>query len=1179
MNNVLEWSSVSLTFDREINAAELAASVLYLQGTYAAVEDAEIWVWNGLGYALLHSDWRSDLSPMLFVKQTEALLETAVSSTGTREETESEEGVVLSFAGELPQEQRSHLAYIFRVENGQLIISYASSRHTADEVQILALTWREILMSFPKSESLSEVNLLAEETLLLLDSFNQTGYDYDRNATIIDQFRAQAAASPQNVAVVCENNSYTYAQVDDLSNRLACYLSRQGVKRGDTVPVFIPRSEYMVIASLGVLKAGCAYQPLDPGYPDERLAFMVKDASARIVIVDDSLVSRLENFKDYSGQWLCISDIVSLSEVESLEKAGVETPQPDDLFNLIYTSGTTGVPKGVCLLHRNLMAYTAWYKRFFNPTPSTRVSCYNSYGFDGFLSDVYPVLTVGAAVVIIPEEKKQDLPAIADIVRQYNISLVDLPSQVGRQFALTMDCPSLKYIVSGGEKLIPFKPVYPYVLVNEYGPTEATISVTNYQVTKYEADVPIGKPMDNTAIYIVDASGRRVPPGALGELWIAGLQVAAGYLHRPEETKKAFIPNPFSQAKGYETVYRTGDFVRYRPDGNIEFAGRRDGLVKIRGFRVELAEVEGVVRDYPAIRDAAVIALNHSAGGQYIAAYVVSDEAIDKEALANFIRERKPPYMVPAAFMQIDAIPLNQNGKLDKKSLPTPTIHVDEKAYVAPANATEEELVRGFSQALGMEKVSAETDFFEAGGDSLSIIRLLSACRDLKLNLKLVYEGKTPVGIAKLISKSQREGKSSEKRTTHFFGPLQKLHYDWGNSLEEGYGLHCDATIYLDADTDLDKLAVAIEKTLMAHPAVDARLTNDTDGSLRWKPGDLAGLKPVVEELSRQDYDALKPNIRQSLNKLETRMFVMRLFAIREADGSLSKVFYFDFLHPIIDGDSIDIFLKEVDAAYQGEDPVAEEYSVFDYYDEIEDTINTPEYHEEQSWNRDYIRSFTERPGELPGDLDPQDENVTRDIMVPVHVDLAKVDAFTQSVGVTDGTILAAAFGLLQSINNGEQAAAVLTIYNARDDVRYQRTLGAIYRHHPLCVRWQDDMTAEAFVRQTQENIMACRRHALYEGDSVPLIAAFAYQGEDMDDVFDFCGGKVRYEEIEDFEEEVFDFFMHRRKDDFYCNLTYNTKEYSDAFVERFLKDYASVIHALADGRKISDIVSSLNHG
>jgi len=1156
--------------------------VLYLLGSYESSEEASILVWDGSGYAFLRADWRNALSPKEFIKATGKLLAASISSAEARAETYKEQSAVLSLAGALPLSECSGQELMFHMDNGKLIISYATSCYTADFVKTLALTWREILLSFPKANSLSEVNLLAEDTLQLLDGFNQTSYEYDRATTIVDLFRAQAAASPQNLAVVCENKSYTYAQVDDLSSRLACYLSRQGLKKGDIVPVFIPRSEYMVIASLGVLKAGCAYEPLDPGYPDERLAFMAKDTSAKFMIVDDSLASRLAGFKDYSGQWLRISDIASLPEVESLEKAGVETAKPDDLFTLIYTSGTTGVPKGVCLLHRHLMAYAAWYRRYFAPTASTRVTCYNSYGFDGFLSDVYPVLTVGAAVVIIPEEKKQDLPALADIIRRYDISLVDLPTQVGRQFALTMDCPSLKYIVCGGEKLIPFKPAHPYVLVNEYGPTEATVSVTNYKVTKYEPDVPIGQPMDNTAIYIVDASGRRVPPGALGELWVAGEQVAAGYHHRQEETEKAFIPNPFSQKKGYETVYRTGDFVRYRHDGNIEFVGRRDGMVKIRGFRVELAEVEEAIRHFLSINDAAVIACDHSAGGQFIAAYVVSDATVDKDALADFIRKRKPPYMVPAAFMQIAAIPRNQNGKLDRKALPMPHLHSDEGEYVAPSNATEAELARGFSEALGMERVSANTDFFEAGGDSLSIIRLLSACCDLKLNLKLVYEGKTPAGIAKLLSVSRHDGKSSKERAereTHFFGPLQELHYDWGNSLEEGYGLHCDATIYLDTDTDFEKLAVAIEQSLMAHPAVDARLTADADGRLRWKPGDLSGLRPVVEELSRNDYDTLRQNIRQSLNKPETRMFVMRLFAVHEPDGSLTKAFYFDFLHPIIDGDSIDIFLKDVDAAYRGEAPAPEEYSIFDYYDEIEDTINTPEYHQEQLWNHDFVHSFTGHPGELPGDLDPEGENDTKDIMVPIHVDMPKVDAFTRSAGVTDGTVLAAAFGLLQSVNNGEQAASVLTIYNARDDARYQRTLGAIYRHHPLCVRWQEEMTAVEYVRQTQANIIACRRHALYEGDPVPLIAAFAYQGEDLDEEFDFCGGKARYEDIEDYEEENFDFFMHRRKDDFYCNLTYNTKEYSEAFVERFLKNYTKVIHALADGQKISDIVRSLNNG
>ncbi len=1179
------WASISLPLGEREEAApaELAASVLFLLGVYGGIEEAGCLVRTPSGWIPLRSDWDKAASPTALAEKTGELMKAASSFDWTKEDAwdtlgqEKGRGIALSLAGELPQEEREGFALLFRAAPDRLTVSYAVSCYTEEFLRGLALSWKEILLGFPGAKKMADVPVTAKETLRTLDGFNQTAHEYDRISTVVDLFRVRAAEFPDHIAVVYEDKSYTYAEVDDISDRLASYLHRQGLGRGDAVPVFIPRSEYMVIASLGVLKAGCAYEPLDPNYPDERLAFMAKDASAKLILVDDSLLPRLGNFRDFSGKRLCLSEIADLPKPEATELAEIAPPEPEDLFTLIYTSGTTGVPKGVRLLHRNLMAYAAWYRRFFAPTEKARITCYNSYGFDGSLTDMYPALTVGAAVIVIPEEKKLDLPALADIIRKHRVSIADLPSQVGRQFALTMDCPSLKYIVGGGEKLVPFEPVYPYVFANEYGPTETTVAITCYNMTEYEPDIPIGTPMDNTAIYIVDSAGRRVPPGALGELWAAGVQVTGGYLNRPEKTREVFVPNPFSKEPGYETAYRTGDIVRYRQDGNIEFVGRRDGLVKIRGFRVELAEVEGVLHDFPSVKNAAVVALDNPAGGKYIAAYVVGNEPIDKAALADFIRERKPPYMVPAAIVQIDAIPRNQNGKLNRKALPVPEIHAREKEYVPPKNETEAELARGFAVALGMERVGAEEDFFEAGGDSLGIVRLLSECRDLKLNFHLIYEGKTPRGIAALLARRNADSAGSGKqRETHFFGPLHELHYDWGNSLEEGYGLHCDATVYLAPDTDMERLAMAVEKTLLAHPAVDARLTDAGDGTLRWKPGDLEGMKPSIREISREDYDALKENIRQPLNKPETRMFVMRLFVIREVDGTASKEFYFDFLHPIIDGDSINIFLADVDAAYRGEELAPEEYSIFDYYDEMEDMIGTPAYREEQQWNHDFVRSFTERPGELPGDLDPKGENDTRDIMVPIHVDLHAVDAFTKAQGITDGTLLAAAFGLLQGRNNGEQAAAILTIYNGRDDIRYERTMGAVYRHYPLCVRWQEDMTAGSFVKETQENIMLCRRHVLYEGDPVPLIAAFAYQGEDVDGPFDFCGGKARYEEIEDFEEENFDFFLHRRRDDFYVNLTYNTKEYSEDFVARFLKDYASVIHALAEGKRIGDILGML---
>ena len=1181
-----EWATYAISMAKDPDPETLAMASLLLLGVYGGINETGLLVWNGISYQPLRQEWKPDRKPAELIKNVGTMLREGAAYVWEADEArdilgmEAGRAVGFSLNGEVPAEKRNGLALIFGAEPGRLEITYNACLYTEAFIRVMALSLREILDSLLTAETLAGLRVTAGETMKILDSFNETVHAYNKTDTIIEQFCARAAECPDNLAVVYEDKSYTYAEVQGLAFRLAACVARQGLGRGDTVAVFIPRCEYMVIASLGVMRAGCAYEPLDPNYPDERLAFMVKDANVRLIIVADELLPRLDNFKEFDGTVLRISEISSMPQPDATTLAQIQFPCPDDLFMLIYTSGTTGVPKGVRLLQKNLMAYAAWYRRYFAATEQFRVTCYNSYGFDGSLADMYPALTVGAGIVVIPEEKKLDLPALAEIINKHHIVVADLPAQVGRQFALTMDCPELKYIVVGGETLVPFKPVHPYIVANEYGPTEATVSITCYSMTEYEPDIPIGKPMDNTAIYIVDGAGRRVPPGALGELWVAGIQVAGGYLNRPEKTKEAFVPNPFSQEPDYETAYRTGDMARYRLDGNIEFIGRRDGLVKIRGFRVELAEVEGVVRDFPSVKNAAVVACDNPAGGKFIAAYVVADEPIDREALAAFIRERKPPYMVPAAIVQMDAIPQNQNGKLDKRALPKPEVYVTETPYVAPANETEAALVHGFAIALGMEKVSAEEDFFAAGGDSLSVVRLLAECRDLKLNFNLVYEGKTPAGIAKLLAQRQEKEQAVViHRDTHFLGPLQALHYEWGNDLEEGYGLHCDAHVYLAPETDLERLAAAIEKTLLAHPAVDARLVAAEEGKFRWRQGDLRNLKPAVETINREEFEALKPHLRQPMNRPGIRMFVMRLFAITEADGTVAKEFYFDFLHPIIDGDSINIFLEDVDAAYRGETPETEEYSIFDYYDQIEDTIDTPAYKKEQQWNADFVSSFTSHPGELAGDLEPGDDNVTKDMMLPLHVDMKAVDAFTKTNGVTDGSILAAAFGLLQSMANGEQASVVLTIYNGRDDIRYERTMGAVYRHYPLCVRWQEDMTASRFVKETQENILLCRRHALYEGDPAPLIAAFSYQGEDIEDEFTFCGAPARYEEIEDYEDEIFDFFLHRRKDDFYVNLTYNTLAYSEAFVDRFLKNYASVIHGLTAGKSIGEIVKEILRG
>jgi thioester reductase-like protein len=325
---------------------------------------------------------------------------------------------------------------------------------------------------------------------------------------------------------------------------------------------------------------------------------------------------------------------------------------------------------------------------------------------------------------------------------------------VGYQFVTNVENHSLRCFAVGGEKLSALNPPTTYKMYNGYGPTECTIFTTNYWVKDYELDIPIGKPLDNLRLYIVDKQFNRLPLGAAGELWVTGPQVSRGYLNRPEKNAETYLKNPFSDDPKHARVYRTGDIVRYLPDGNIQFVGRKDGQVKIRGFRIELKEVEAVIRQFPGIKDATVQAFDYENGGKFIAAYIVSDEQVDIKALNAFIGERKPPYMIPASTMQIDSIPLNQNQKVNRKALPAPVMQASDREYVAPANDTEALFCRIFSEILAMDKIGVNDSFFELGGTSLMVTRVIIEADKAGMHVAYgdVFANATPRKLASLVS-------------------------------------------------------------------------------------------------------------------------------------------------------------------------------------------------------------------------------------------------------------------------------------------------------------------------------------------------------------------------------------------------------------------------------------------
>ena len=515
--------------------------------------------------------------------------------------------------------------------------------------------------------------------------------------TMIQRFKERAEEMPEQEALVFCDHRYTYRELDKMTDRLAAALGRRGIGRGDVVSVLVPRSEYMVMAALGVLKAGGAYQPLAPSYPEQRIQYMVEDAGSSLLIAAKEYAGMAEGLP---VEWMAVEEIDRLPQED-----GFELPEicPDDLFVLLYTSGSTGEPKGCMLDHKNICSFADWYMVYYEADETCRMAEYASFVFDVSLMEMFMPLTVGAAVYIVPEEIRADLSRLNEFFERNGITHTSMTTRIGRQFALQMENHSLRHLTVAGEALGPLQPPENYKLHNGYGPTEGTILLTVQPVEQlYEDGVPIGSPLDQVEIYVLDEDGHPVAEGEPGELCAAGPHITQGYRNKPEQTALVFKKNPFSDRKGYETIYHTGDLVRYGQDGLLIYMGRKDRQVKIRGFRMEPSEVEMVMRQSGLVKDAAVTAIRLG-DERYLAAYYVAGQECRESRIRAFLMERIPEYMVPSFFVRLDVIPLNINGKVDFESLPLPDRNQGREVYERPQNAEEEKLARLYEELLGID--------------------------------------------------------------------------------------------------------------------------------------------------------------------------------------------------------------------------------------------------------------------------------------------------------------------------------------------------------------------------------------------------------------------------------------------------------------------------------------------
>jgi len=593
----------------------------------------------------------------------------------------------------------------------------------------------------------------------MLVEWNDTAAPYPEELCIHQLVETQVARTPDAVAVVFEDQQLSYRELNQRANQLAHHLQGLGVGPETLVGISVERSLEMVIGLLGILKAGGAYLPLDPTYPAERLGFMLADAQVPVLLTQAHLVADLPA---HDAIVICLD-----TDWASIAQQADDNPVPrataDNLAYVIYTSGSTGRPKGVLITHRGVCNRLRWMQDVYQLTELDRVLQKTPFSFDVSVWELFWPLQTGAQLIVARPRGHQDNSYLVNLIAAQSITVLHFVPSMLTLFLEQQDldmCVSLRHIICSGEALTidtrdRFFARLDAALHNLYGPTEASIDVTSWACDSQSKTMSIGRPIANTQIYLLDSHLQPVPIGVAGELHIGGVGLARGYLNRPQLTAERFIPNPFSTEPGTR-LYKTGDLARYLPDGNIEYLGRLDHQVKIRGFRIELGEIEATLGQHPAVQEAIVLARDDDGTGARLAAYVVpvrTEPAPTTSDLLRFLQARLPDYMMPAAFMLLDTLPLTPSGKVDRRALPIPDANRPdlEVAYLAPRTPLEQVLAQIWEDVLGVERVGVHDNFFELGGHSLLAIQVVSRIRaalHTDLPLRRLFETPTIDGLA-----------------------------------------------------------------------------------------------------------------------------------------------------------------------------------------------------------------------------------------------------------------------------------------------------------------------------------------------------------------------------------------------------------------------------------------------